>query len=453
MCVRINYHTKIENFCIIAIGILTFAERKMDFIQFILDHATDDTARLLLSRQKYPDIDMPLAVSTIESRRKLRTKVPEWYAIPSLRYPLRLSSEQCSSTITAEYKASLAARLIAEKTPGKGLIADLTGGLGVDSWAFSSVAEEVLYNEMQKPLAEASAWNFKELGINNIKVLSKRIASRKDADGKESFGVGEILDDFHPDLIFLDPARRSSEGRKVFLLEDCSPDVLSLQDELLEESPLLMLKLSPMADITMLRRKLSHVREVHVISSERECKEILIVQDRDFSGEPSIFALELGKESGKFMFMPSEEADSKPFMLHDLPDEGDILFEPGKALSKAGAFNLVSARSGLLKLAPSTHLYLSKSALQRELSSMGNKFIIKEILPLNKRTLKDVVSRFPKADVSARNIPLTSDELRRRLGIQSSGPYHIFGVKLSMDGGNYLLITEPFPSRTGGTTE
>ena len=421
----------------------------MDFIQFILDHADDDTSRLLLSRQKYPLIDVPLAVSTIESRRKLRTKVPQWYRVPSLRFPVRLSSEQCSSTITANYKASVASRLIV----GKGRIADLTGGLGVDSWAFSSVASKVLYNEMQKPLADASEWNFKELGVNNIEVSSKRIAPKGEADGKTSFEVGDILGDFRPDLIFMDPARRSSGGRKVFLLEDCSPDVESLQNELLETCPLLMLKLSPMADITALCRRLSHVREIHVVSSERECKEILVVQDIVYEGEPKIIAVELGKTDGKFIFSPSEEAEAKPLPLIDLPKEGDILFEPGKALSKSGAFNLFSARSGLFKLAPSTHLYISKGAAQEDFSALGNKFIIKEIQPLNKRTLKDIGTRYPKADITARNIPMTSDELRKRLGIHSSGLFHVFGVKISTDGGNYLIVTEPFPLKNVGTME
>lgn len=425
----------------------------MDLIQFIQDHADDDTASLLLSRQKYPHIDMPLAVSTIECRRKLRTKVPEWYAVPSLIFPLRLSSEQCSSTLTAEYKASVAARLIAEKHSGKGRIADLTGGLGVDSWAFSSVASEVLYNEMQKPLAEAAEWNFNELCIRNIDISSKRIAPIEEADGRESFGVRDILRDFRPDLIFMDPARRSSAGQKVFLLEDCSPDVISLQNELLETCPLLMLKLSPMADISMLCRMLSHVREIHVVASERECKELLVVMDRDFAGESSIIAVEIGKKAGRFSFLPSEETDSEPFTLSELPEEGDILFEPGKALSKAGAFNLFSSRSGLPSLAPSTHLYLSKSPLRTDYSLMGNEFIIKELCPLNKRTLKEIGLRYPKADVTARNIHLTSDDLRRRLGIKSSGPFHIFGVRISLDGGNYLLVTEPFPLRNVGTTE
>ena len=424
-----------------------------DFVQFIKDHADDDTSRLLLSKQKYPLIDMDLAVSTIESRRKLRTKVPEWYATPSLRFPLGLSSEQCSSTITANYKASVAARIIEEKASSRGRIADLTGGLGVDSWAFSFVASEVLYNEMLGPLVEAAKWNFNELGINNINIISKRIAPRERADGKESFEVKEILGEFHPDLIFMDPARRSNGGQKVFLLEDCSPDVLSLQKELLEECPLLMLKLSPMADITMLRRRLSNVREIHVVSSERECKEILVVMDHAFSGEPSIIAVEIGKNSGQFSFSPSEETDSIPIALTDLPQAGDIIFEPGKALSKAGAFNLFSYRNSLAALAPSTHLYLSKGIVYDGLLSLGKEFIIREIHPLNKRTLKDIGLRYPKADVTARNIPMTSEELRRRMGINASGRYHIFGVRISLDGGNYLLVTEPFPLKTGDTTE
>ena len=242
----------------------------MDFAEFILAHEADDLARLALSRDRYAaeveDFDM--ALTTLEVRRKLRLKVPEWYAVPSLRYPFRLSGEQCSSAETASYKAAVA-------SVAGGRIADLTGGLGVDSWAFSKVAAAVLYNEMKPELAAAAEHNFRELGVENVTVRNCRL---------EPGNVGEVLDGFEPDIIFLDPARRSEDGRKVFRLEDCQPDVLQLLPELFSAAPLILLKLSPMADITLVCRQLGSVREVHVVASDGECKELLLLLERGYEG-------------------------------------------------------------------------------------------------------------------------------------------------------------------------
>jgi hypothetical protein len=216
----------------------------MTFGDFISLHDGDDPLRLLLSRERYPDMDMELVASTLQVRRRLRTKVPEWYAHPSLKYPSRLSGEQCSSTETARYKAALLYEAVAQGLAtasaslrplpsqamgpsllqGRGWpwaanpcatafrVADLTGGLGVDSWAFSEVASEVLYNEMQAPLMEAVRDNFRELGVENVIFRSREVTPGS---------VAEVLGDFSPDVIYLDPARRASGGRKVFLLEDC----------------------------------------------------------------------------------------------------------------------------------------------------------------------------------------------------------------------------------------
>ena len=177
----------------------------MSFADFILQHEGDDPVRLLLARDKYPDVDIDLAVTTLEVRRKLRMKVPEWYAVPSLVYPFRLSGEQCSSSETARDKASLILGLRREGIPP-----ETVGGMGVDAWAFAQVAEEVLYNEMQVELARATELNFRELGVENVRFRNARVEPGK---------VREVLDGFEPDVIFLDPARRAEDGRKVFLIE------------------------------------------------------------------------------------------------------------------------------------------------------------------------------------------------------------------------------------------
>ena len=464
----------------------------MSFADFILQHEGADPVRLLLSRDKlrdqYPDIDIDLAVTTLEVRRKLKSKVPEWYAVPSLVYPFRLSGEQCSSTETAKYKAFIAARLrsegilsetasaslrplpkdsdhtsesklspvgpnplgpsllsgrgwpeVSDSTPSLLRVADLTGGMGVDVWAFAHVATAVFYNEMQEPLVKATELNFKELGIDNV-----RYSCRKVEVGK----VKEILDGFVPDVIFLDPARRAEDGRKVFLIEECQPDVVGLLPELFEASRYVMLKLSPMADITMACKRLEHVREVHVVASGGECKELLFVLDREWEGGHSLFVV----EGGAVMEIPGQARNdlsvistgSSSVISTGAKRSGEIyLFEPGKALTKAGAFGLPCEMFGMTKLGVHTHLYTSE-AVPEGLRPFGKWFEIVGVEPLNNRSMKEAGKRHPQAEVTARNIPMTSDLLRKKMGCASGGDVHIFGVRIDggTEAGNYLLETK-----------
>ncbi len=407
----------------------------MSFADFILQHDADDPVRLLLARDKYPDVDIDLAVTTLEVRRKLRTKVPEWYAVPSLVYPFRLSGEQCSSSETARYKAMVCGSSLK--------IADLTGGMGVDAWAFAQVAEEVLYNEMQVELVRATELNFKELGVGNVRFRNSRVEPGK---------VAEVLDGFRPDVIFLDPARRAEDGRKVFLIEECQPDVLGLLPELFEACRYVLMKLSPMADITMACKRLGvHVKEVHVVAAGGECKELLFLLDRGWEGTPSTIVV----EGAAVMEIPGQAGnDGPPFVIPSEAKESGIptgakrrgeiwLFEPGKALLKAGAFDLPCRKFGLTKLGQHTHLYVGES-VPEELRPFGKVFEVLEMLPLNNRTMKEAGKRWPQAEVTARNVPMTSDLLRKKLGCASGGDIHLFGVRVeaAAEAGNYLIVTK-----------
>ena len=397
---------------------------QMSFADFILQHEADDPVGLLLARDRYPDIDLDLAVTTLEVRRRLKTKVPEWYAVPSLVYPSRLSGEQCSSSETARYKASLIARSPIQ-------IADLTGGMGVDTWAFAQVAGVVLYNEMQEGLARATEQNFRELGVKNVAFRSCMVEAGK---------VAEVLDGFRPDVIYLDPARRAGDGRKVFLIEECQPDVLGLLPELFAASRFVLLKLSPMADITMACKRLGeHVKEVHVVASGGECKELLFLLDREWSGGYSLTAYENGHT---LSWTPEEEASAPP-VFPESPALSGVLFEPGKALLKAGAFNLPCERFGLTKLGQHTHLYAGES-VPDGLRPFGKGFDILEVMPLGNRTMKEAGKRWPQAEVTARNVPMTSDLLRRKLSCASGGDIHLFGVRIDAASGsaNYLIVTK-----------
>ncbi len=420
----------------------------MEFAQFILQHEGEDVARLALSRGRFASEvdDFDLALHTLEARPRLRTKLPEWYAVPSLHYPNRLCAEQCSSSETARYKAAVALAGTRERTKRgqnalahvpedtdidkKGekchnastfRVADLTGGLGVDSWAFAQVAGEVLYNERQPELAAAAAHNFKELGIKNIRVRNLEL---------KAGNLTEVLDGFRPEIIYLDPARRAADGRKVFRLEDCTPDVKTLLPELLEASPLLLLKLSPMADIDLLYKQLPHVKELHVVAADKECKELLLLLERDWEGPMSVTLY----ESGVTLKAP----EAVPAVYAPSAEPGQWLFEPGKALLKAGAFTL-PCRYGLQKLAPHTHLYTAREP-EEALRPFGKWFLIKEVVPFDKRGFCEIGKRYPRAEVTARDVPMHSDQLRSRMGCQSGGRVHIFGVR-TLDGPG-LIVAE-----------
>lgn len=476
-----------------------FASDMDSFEKFIVENGNADTVRLVMACKEWPvpedaelaELDAKsLAVNTIEGRRRLRKKLPEWVACTGLVYPSSLCAEQCSSSDTARYKASIVQRIFNEyagtvasmvgapcRTTGSatenkmvtepaevtigtrktGRIADLTGGLGVDSWAFSEVAEEVLYNEMNPALAAAARHNFKALGVTNIFIKNSEATSDS---------LKDIFGDFRPDVIFLDPARRDSTGKKVFLLEDCSPDVLKILPELFGISRFVLLKLSPMADITMAVERLDRtyeeylekasgkgwngqwVREVHVVASGGECKELLILLDGEWNEGYSLTCREDGKT---LTFKPEEITKAKA----GYPDStfARIIFEPGKSLTKAGVSNAICERFGLVKLARFTHLYtisepLSDSESEQRtapLKDFGKVFYVKEILPLNKSSMKDVGKRYPHSEVSAKNIPMSSDELRTRLKVKSGDDAHIFGVRIETpyNEDNYLIVTEP----------
>ena len=402
---------------------------------FVQEHISDDLTRLILDRKKWPDIDMDLAVSCIQSRRKLKGKIKEWYDNPELVFPASLSAEQCSSSATGLYKAG-----VAEMIVGKGArIADLTGGLGVDSWYFSKVAESVLYNEMQETLCTAAVHNFKSLSADNIIVSNLKIET-----GSSEFH--KIIEEFRPELIYMDPARRGEGGKKVFLIEDCTPDVLTLREELFAMSRHILIKLSPMADISMVCSRLGKTcREVHVVATGGECKELLIWMDREWCGEYKIVAMELPSgypdiEPATFSFTSSEEKIS-PLALLGRNDSLVFLFEPGKALMKAGCFNLIAEHFGLLKMGISTHYYVTEEETKADmLKSYGKVYKIISSAPLDKRSIKAAGKEYPHAEVTARNIPMDTETLRKKLGVTSGDDAHIFGLK-SDTLGNLLIIT------------
>lgn len=413
--------------------------------EFVSQHLTDDTSRLLLGKSRWPDVDIDLAVNCIEARRRMKGKVNEWYDNHLLVFPSRLSAEQCSSSSTALYKAELA-----ERIAGKGFkVADLTGGLGVDAWYFSQRASKVLYNEMQEMLCKAARHNFESLGSENIICCNYTVAPKGNPDIEEPAIISPagLLQEFCPDLIYLDPARRGAGGRKVFLIEDCTPDVLGLKDELFEICRHILIKLSPMADISMVCGRLGNsCREIHTVAAQGECKELLVWMDREWDKEYTIIASETHNDNSvsTISFKPSEErnADISLFDPVDM-SSGDTyyLFEPGKAIMKAGAFNMTGSLFGLSKLGRSTHYYIfNDDCLIRNLMNYGKVFRILQCAPLDKRSIKTAGRDYPKAEVTARNIMMDTDTLRKRTGVVPDDTFHIFGLRSDL-GGNLLICT------------
>ncbi len=355
-----------------------------------------------------------------EGLKKVLAKVPSWSEAESLVIPGSLSTEQCSSEETAMTKARTVSEL------GCRRVADLTGGLGVDSWAFAGVCGEVLYNEMNPSLVDAARHNFAALGVDNV-----RFSNAETLPGS----IAGILGDFRPDLIFLDPARRSGSGRKVFRLEDCSPDVLKLKEELLLAAPRVMMKLSPMADISLAAAELgNHVSDVIVSGSGGECKELLVLMDRKEHLEYRISVVEKGSV---FSFLPSEEAAASP--RPGVPSH-KLLFEPGKALLKSGAFRLTGSLEGMYKAGSSTHLYFCDE-IHPSLAGLGKWFSIDRVEILNNRTIREAGKLNPHCEVTARNLQMSSEQLRKKMGCASGGTAHIFAFRCDASGEKLLVTT------------
>lgn len=423
----------------------------MTLQDFILAHSDDDTAALILGRSKWPDIDMDKAVTAIECRRKIRSKLPDWYAEPGVIYPDTLCAEQCSSSFTARYKAEVISGL-----PGRhGRVADLTGGLGVDSLAFSRCGAAVLYNEMDSARAEAAEHNFALLGAPDIRVISEEAGPA--AEGSR---IWRELTGFGPDVIYLDPARRSATGGKVFLLEECSPDILRMLPDLMSICGRVAVKISPMADISMAEGRLrsagAGIEALHIVEYEGECKELLLILRRG-DGAAHAYPVTIVSPGGRLTVPSDMESGSRSRLL---PSEAKLmerewLFEPGKALSKSGLFSALCTLAGspggepCPKAGRSTHLYFpdSQEAAER-VRGLGKMFRIRTVLPLCRQSMKRIAEEYPQCEVSARNIPLTSDGLRKKLHVRSGGDVHIFGIRVDFSGAEpqkpatCLIVTE-----------
>lgn len=394
---------------------------------FIRQHQDEDVRQLAFLGSKNPEVDMPFALDQIRGRKMARAKLPLWANIDGIIYPPHISMEQCSSESTALYKAELAARLLglmASSFSEEIGFVDLTGGFGVDfSYIAARLGMSSMYVERQAHLCEAAKENFGRLGLKNAIV--------KNGDGIEVLHSLKELK-----LIFIDPARRDDAGNKVVSLKDCTPDVTVLQEEMLLKADYVIIKLSPMLDWHRAISELSHVREVHIISVNNECKELLLVLSARNMGEnlriycindaQSFVCDELDMESSSVKIAPSTL------------EEMQYLYEPNASLMKAGCFGVLSERYDARMLSKNSHLFVSREPIA---AFPGRSFRIIAVSSFNKKELKRHLSGITKANIATRNFPLSVAELRKRLKLKDGGETYIFTTTLS-DDSHVLVITE-----------
>lgn len=371
----------------------------MDTWQFIAEHLHDDVHDLALKNIP-AGVDKTLALCQIEARQLLAKKVPSWSTNMELLFPAHLSIEQCSSETTAQYKASL--------LRGSTFV-DLTGGLGVDCCFVSKNFQHTDYVELNPRLCE--------LAQHNFEVLHQPITIHNEP-------AASFLERCNPvDVIFLDPARRDQHGRKMVSITDCTPDVVALQDFLLSKASLVMVKLSPMLDITKALQELCHVKEVHVVAVANECKELLFLLERDFEAQPSFTCVNLQTSQPKVSYVASD-------CRHDEGGETprSFLYEPNAALMKAGCFGLLAQRYGLLQLHPNSHLFTSDRLIA---DFPGRVFVVEGWAPYNKRIKATLLQGVDRASIATRNFPLSVAELRKALSIADGDEVFLFATTVS----------------------
>ena len=349
-------------------------------IEFIRAHSRDDVRLLALQAPRYPDVDMPAAIVQIAGRQAAANKIPSWQSIEELWYPRHLSMEQCSSEITAQYKSTLA--------DGETLT-DLTGGFGIDCAFMASRFRKVSYVERQEELCEIAKHNFPLLGLKHITVYNED-------------GVAHLQKMEPVDCIFIDPARRNEHGGKTIAISDCEPDVEELEELLLSKGKQIIIKLSPMLDLTLALKSMKHAREVHVISVNNECKELLLIIGNEPSRLIPIHCINLtSKEKQTFTFTREGELTSECLYTKEL---GKYLYEPNASILKAGAFRNIASRYEVKKLHPNSHLYTSDLWIE---NFPGRSFLITGQCSFNKKEIKETIGELKKANITVRNFPAT----------------------------------------------
>ena len=390
--------------------------------EYIRQHADGDVRKLALQGVKDADVDLQVALQQIVGRQTARKKLPSWAANDAIVYPPHLNMEQCSSEQTARYKAQLVGE--------GGTYVDLTGGFGVDFYWMSQGFQERVYVEQNEQLCAISTENFRALGLACSVCCCTAATYLPQLD--------------HADVIYLDPARRDEYGGRTYDIRDCTPNVLELLPLLMEKANKVILKLSPMLDWCKAVSDLGCVSEVHIVSVNNECKELVLVLTPHQSETINLFCVNndnvfpIVRSLRTVSSLPTdyESAAYGPNTERLSSSDAKYIYEPNASIMKAGCFDALEERYAVRQVSVNSHLFLSVDEID---DFPGRRFEILAISSMNKRELKDALASVEKANIAVRNFPLTVDQLRKKLKLKDGGDVYLFATT-EADGEHRLFI-------------
>lgn len=362
---------------------------------FINKNLNEDSTKLALKKNPFPEVNYSVLINQIIAKKKAKDKLPTWFLSENIIYPEKISIEQTSSEITANYKASLVS--------GKKLI-DCTGGFGIDDYYFSKHFKSVIHCELNSDLSQIVNHNFKNLKATNIECYQ----------GDSTEILNQLNQKF--DCIYIDPSRRNDAKGKVFMLADCLPNVVALQDSYFQFTDIILIKTAPILDLHAGLLELKKVSEIHIVAVENEVKELLWKIVKNFNESPEIFAINLEKEK---QTITKIESTKSYFVSYSLPKK--YLYEPNASLMKSGGFEAVSELFAIGKLHQHSHLYTSDELIDFP----GRRFQIEAIVPFQKKEITQHLQG-KKMNVSTRNFPIKPEELKKKYKILDGGTVFAF---------------------------
>lgn len=406
--------------------------------EFVAMHRDEDVRELALKAKRVEGLDLSLALDQIAGWQIASKKLPQWASCEGIIYPPHISMEQCSSQFTAQYKSEIAQTLLASAATvrarvsdsaesdtlvAKRAMVDLTGGFGVDFSYLARGFSQATYVERQRHLCDLAEHNMAALGLDQARIVC--------GDGVEYLRqMGPV------DFIYLDPARRDEHGSRTYAIEDCTPNVFELRDLLLSKSQYTLVKLSPMLDW---RKAVADfdgtVREVHIVATGNECKELLLVLGQQVHEEPSAPRVFCVNDNQRIDYDSAAYTQGLRIGGKPLPEVKNYLYEPNASIMKAGCFDLVEERFGVTQVGPSSHLFVSATPVA---DFPGRGFAIEAIGGMNKKDIKRLLNGTKQANIAVRNFPLTAPQLRKKLKLADGGPVYLFGT--TMQGCDHVLL-------------
>lgn len=374
-----------------------------------------DTTRLRLSA--HGDEKRLFEITQIDCRQRVKTKLADTLSsLPRFIFPSTLSAQQSTSDLLASYHADL--------TNYGWQVLDMTGGLGIDARHICQKAKKITICDINQDIAICAKENFRQSGAGNIEVLNCDSVNY----------IAELSPDSF-DCIFIDPARRGSHGERLYALSQCAPDVTTILHQMLQVAPNVIIKASPMLDISHTISELHNVKEIIALGTHSECKELVIICQRNFDGITTIKSVTLTKQHQFCVEFPYNSYGEQQHIAFCNPKKDDILYEPYPSLLKIGEYKSLCKQFNVNKIAADTHFFHS-GELNTEFPGIAHRIIWIE--EMNKKTLRELPKLYPELDVTTKNFPMTSAELSDRLRVRPSGFIRLFACRNSV--GKKILI-------------